>query len=60
MACALRKHRLLQTELLAGREQFNRLANAPFPRLRALGRVNPHDEITPVRSGQAPESVARL
>ena len=40
--------RLLQTELLAGREQCNRLANTPFPRLRSRGRVNPHHEITPV------------
>src|SRR5438094_10597133 len=44
-----RKRRLLQTESLAGREQFNRLANTPFPRLSSFGCVNPHHEITPVR-----------
>src|SRR5262249_6575066 len=46
------KASLFQTELLARREEFNRLANAPFPRLKSLGRVNPDDEITPVRRGK--------
>ena len=41
--------RSLQTEPLASGEQFDRLAKAPFAGLRSLGRVNPHDEITPVR-----------
>src|SRR5258708_3774399 len=38
----------LQAELLPGRECTDRFANAPLPRLGSLGRVNPHDKITPV------------
>src|SRR4030095_15326012 len=47
-----RVYRLLQTELLAGRQKFNRLANAPFSSLRPFGGVNPHNEISPVRWGK--------
>lgn len=58
------KASLLQTELLAGREQCNRVANAPFPGLRLLGRMNPHDEMTTVRRGKrlkvSPGSEVRL
>jgi len=37
-----------QPELLAGREPFNSLPNAPLACLRSLRRLNPDHEVTPV------------
>src|SRR5262245_1901095 len=43
---------LLQAQGPADREEFERLANAPRPRLRPPSHVNPDHEVTPVSCRQ--------
>src|SRR5262245_25389662 len=51
---------LLQAELLSGREQVDRFADAPRARLRPLREVNPDDEVAPVGGRELTEERPRV